>query len=107
MISFADARALAQGHVDEISVSIGLQCMLVDSATESTPEAFVFYYNTEAGDGCDESSARLAGNGPLIVTREDGRVHSCGSGYPTQYFLENLKRFGSAYPPRNEASAGD
>jgi len=107
MISLEEARAVAVGYVRNVSSEVGTECVLVDSATQDTSSAFVFYYNTKAFLDTGNSRHALAGNGPLIVTKADGQLHACGSAERIEHYLENLSRYGSLYPPNPQGCSDD
>jgi hypothetical protein len=55
----------------------------------------VFFYNSKKFLETGESGRRLAGNGPIIVDKEDGSIHPFGTAKrPEEYIKEYGKRRG-------------
>lgn len=75
MITFHEAAAIAQGVIDqEIRSSVGEDVAINTAATVETSDRWVVFYNTRAFHETGLIRHALAGNGPIIVERRDGRA---------------------------------
>lgn len=77
MLSFDEARALAQQEMDLANVELSLsgleEFVINDEVTSEHPFGWVFYYNARGAiEGNDRYA--LAGNGPIIVNRRTSEV---------------------------------
>jgi hypothetical protein len=62
--------------------------VILDHATiERDFGSMFFWQSRRAMDG--ERCRRLIGNGPIIVSRFDGSICRCGSGRPSEFYLDH------------------
>ncbi|MCA6924602.1 YrhB domain-containing protein [Pectobacterium versatile] len=83
MISFDDALEKANKYLegDEPPVVI----TLIGRFTEGWVFCFQSREYLETGD----SSALLAGNAPFIIDKDSGEIHSLGTAYPIEKYLQD------------------
>lgn len=90
MITFEEAVAIAQGVLDqEIWPGVGEDVAINMAATVETPDRWVFFYNTRAFLETGLIRHALAGNGPIIVERQDGRVRRAHAASPWEEQVES------------------
>ena len=53
---------------------------------------FVFFYNTKRFLETGDDHYRLAGNGPVLVSKRDGYFHAYGSNRPVDVSIANFER---------------
>ena len=94
MIDSAQARELVQALVDEISDRTGIDTAIDDAATQDAGWCWVFFYNSRALIETGAFSHALAGNGPFVVEKEEGRVTKLVTGRPIDKQLEELGKAG-------------
>lgn len=85
------AMKIAEEHVADISDD-GVEVMLFPERTIERDFGWVFFY------GSPNASVAIAGNAPFIVDKRDGSVHSTGTAYPIEEYLQSYARAGRAYP---------
>jgi hypothetical protein len=75
MISEAEAVEIATRFIAGLTPAVDGGVAIASAQTIRKPYGWVFFYNSrrflETGDPLE----RLGGNGPIIVEREDGRLH--------------------------------
>ena len=67
-----EALLIAQKVVDTMRISTPSPVLINDMVTEEYPIGFVFYYNTEEYWQTRDLSKSLAGNGPILVRKNNG-----------------------------------
>ena len=87
--SIDQAREIAEGVIDSVYRSQGIDAVILDGETIEEPFGWVFFYQSRAWAERGEVSGLLVGNGPILVTR-DGSTHSLGTGEPID---EQLRPF--------------
>ncbi len=96
MIDRNTARAIALAEVNKPNPHRAepLECVIEDQYTREEDFGWVFFYQSREYVETQVFSARLAGNGPIIITREDGSIHRFGSAHrPEQYISEFRERY--------------
>jgi len=88
------ARELVTKFLAEVSDGRSKDWSIIDGATRDLGSGWLFFYESNAFlDGGDFRDA-LAGNAPLVVLKRDGSVHSTGTAYPVEHYLDMLKKGG-------------
>ena len=83
MITEEEAIALAEDYVDtEIRPWISEEVVLLTSETVRKDGFWVFFYSTRAFIETRALSHALAGNGPIVVSAQDGAVTELGTATP-------------------------
>ena len=99
MIDEAQARRIAAKEIGDGQPSgYGFTPAIIDDATKEIPEGWVFFYNSREYLETGDFSFCLAGNAPVVVCREDGRVLVTGTAEPLETYLERL------FPERQKTS---
>jgi hypothetical protein len=86
------ALQIARQHVNQLGAAAGVSMVVSSKETIEFVFGWVFFYSPK------DSSARAAGNAPIIVDREDGSVHPTGTAYPIEQYLESYARIRRPYP---------
>ncbi len=101
MIGLAQARTLALEHIHRPSPyrSPGdpTEFVILDDQTVEKPYGWVFFYDSLRHQQSGDPGERLAGNAPLLVTRE-GAVHVLGTAHRVEHYLGWYERIGSTSP---------
>ena len=87
MISPTQARRIVRDYLDQLERDTGEELEVVDAETIEKPFGWVFVYNSRAYLRTGEFSDRLAGNAPLIVDRETGKLHVTGTAKPVEDYI--------------------
>ncbi len=87
-----EARAIAEKYVESLQEKMKLELILVDDRTLEFDKGWVFFYNSRKF--VVERSLRymLAGNAPLIVSKQDGTVHETGTAHPVDVYVDEFRR---------------
>lgn len=88
MIDRTTAVAAAENHLREVQASIGQDLALDHSATRRGPAGWLFCWNTESFLATGRVADALAGNGPLLVHGDSGKVERL----PVDASLEGFQR---------------
>ena len=75
------AVSLAQERIDQLAQAAGDQFEILSDSTKDTEQGWVFFFNTADFVRTGNPSFALAGNGPILVTRE-GVVYELPSAIP-------------------------
>ena len=95
MISFQQARELVQNALDRAYEVPDDSCVIVDSYTIEKPFGWLFFYQSRRFFESGESGYQLAGNGPVFVSRRDGRLEFYGSRPTTEEIVAEIEaRYG-------------
>jgi hypothetical protein len=92
MISFEDAKKIAERYIAALEPTVGMKLMLIDDATIERNLGWVFFYNTRSFLESGQFSDCLAGNAPIIVERFDGRLHETGTAYPVEHYIDEVEK---------------
>lgn len=84
-------QALAAWNSDELEVVIR------EEMTESHPVGWVFFYNSRRFLDTGDCNQALAGNVPLIVTRQEGKFFFTGPHHEIAYYIRNLELTGNPH----------
>lgn len=97
MISKDDAVAIVNARLAEVNLNHLENPRMLTGKVVEMPFGWVFYYTSQKFLETGQTRYRLAGNGPIIVDKEDGCVKFCGSKPPIEarfekYQLERRER---------------
>ena len=68
--------------------------VLVEGATREYSRCFVFIYQSKKFVETGDFSEMLAGHGPVLVSREDGRVFETGSAFSVSHYVQAFEACG-------------
>lgn len=83
------ATDLAREKINQISSSIEDQLELLSDQTKEIEGGWVFFFNTADFVRTRDPMCALAGNGPILVTRE-GAVHELPSAIPWEDAVKQI-----------------
>ncbi len=84
-----------QAHaILEQTLSLGRSIVIDGSATIERSWGWVFFTQSRAYMETGDPSEMLAGNAPLIVERESGRIFETGTADPLDFYLTNFEATG-------------
>lgn len=69
-------------------------CALVADATREYPTCFVFFYQSKKFVDTGDHGEMLVGHGPVLVSREDGRVFETGSAFSVCHYVKAFEACG-------------
>lgn len=89
-MNLPEARARAAAHIREGARRLeGYTPVIVDGATRALPWGWVFFYNSEDYVRTGDVIYALAGNSPIVVTR-DGEIYETGTARQLSEYLEQI-----------------
>jgi hypothetical protein len=91
MIDFNTAMALAEAELAKRAPGIGVPVVIRKENTIEKRLAWVFFYNSEEFVKTSKFSSQLAGNGPIVVMKENGETTSYGSFPSVEEILATLE----------------
>jgi hypothetical protein len=92
MTTFEEARAKASKLVDEWGAKAGMEFAIDDEYSHEESWCWVFAFNSRIFLETGAESWALTGNGPIVVEKESGTVHTLVSSLPIEHQLEKLRR---------------
>jgi hypothetical protein len=103
-----EARVLVERYLERHDSSSDHETVILDRATIERSWGWVFFYQSRAYVESGDVSHALAGNAPLIVERDSGRVLVTGTGEPIESYLHKFEVTGDPYgkPGRRSAIPG-
>jgi ribosomal protein L7/L12 len=72
-------------------------CAIVEGATREYPRCFVFIYQSKKFVETGDFSEMLVGHGPVLISREDGRVFETGSAFPMCHYVKAFEACGDPF----------
>lgn len=90
IVDVESAAALARTRIDELAQAVGDQFELLVDHTQETDAGWVFFFNTADFVRTRNPVSALAGNGPILVTR-DGVVHELPSAIPWEAAVQQVR----------------
>lgn len=79
------------------------EIIILDDATIEKPWGWVFFYTSKKWHETNDIRYAVAGNAPIIVERESGRLIITGTAYPIQHYIQNYEQDGSAHPLQEDS----
>jgi hypothetical protein len=98
MITRDEARQLVVEHVGRPEwLEPEDDWIVVDEATIEKPWGCVFFHTSRLWRETGDIRHAVAGNAPLIVEREGGRILQTGTAYGVEHYLANYERHGNPH----------
>lgn len=88
-VNLETALALARERIDQLALAVGDEFEILSDSTREIEQGWVFFFNTADYVRTRNPTAALAGNGPLLVTRE-GVIHELPSAIPWEVAVRQL-----------------
>lgn len=86
MITYADAKRLAEEAINKGYTVPGDELVVIDSSTMEKEYGWVFFYDSRRFLETNDESYMVAGNAPLIVEK-DGAMHWLGTAKPVEEYV--------------------
>lgn len=102
MLSVLEAKKIALNYLADIEKEMEMPLLLAEDEVVESNMAYAFFYNSKNYIETGDFSSCLAGNGPIIVLRLNGEVMEGGTESPVEYYLDNLEKYGTLYPPESQ-----
>jgi hypothetical protein len=97
--SKAEAELAAMKFLTQNEIEVGASKNWAVQRSDELPYGWVVFWNSRAYVETRNPTARLAGNGPLVVLR-NGDVHRLGTAFPLEWMLRDLEEsLGIDHPP--------
>lgn len=92
-------RTLTDRERDLAGIAPAGDCALVilDDLTIEGGFGWVFFWQSRTYVETGNEGDMLAGNAPLLVAREDGRLHVTGTAEPVEHYIANFRRCGDPH----------
>ncbi len=90
ILNLESAVSLARDRVDRFAQEAGYQFEILLDSTREIEQGWVFFYNTADFVRTKDPKFALAGNGPILVTRE-GTIHELPSAIPWEDAVKRLR----------------
>jgi len=97
MTSLAEARAAVEKHLQSAAGDLPPEdtLVLLEEKTTEHRWGWVFFYTSRLWQQTGELRYALAGNAPLIVERQSGRVLPTGTALPVEQYIATYLRTGT------------
>ena len=93
MITLDEALKIVSAHLSRLDHSTGDEpTVVMESETIEKQFGWIFFYNTKKYIETGDFKYMLAGNAPLIVDKDSGKVHETGTAHPIEYYIEEYKK---------------
>lgn len=83
------ASLLARRRIDQLAQAAGDEFAILSDATKEIDQGWVFFFNTADYVRTRNPASALAGNGPILVTRE-GVIHELPSAIPWEDAVKQI-----------------
>jgi hypothetical protein len=71
--------------------------VVVEEATIEKPWGWVFFHTSKLWRETGKIQYAVAGNAPLLVEREGGRIIATGTAHPVEHYVANYERHGNPH----------
>ncbi len=92
MITYAEARLIAEKEVSDTERELGIPVAIRHAADREVDIGYIFFYNSVAALEDPDSNLNLAGNGPLLVLKDSGELINLPTCMPLEEGLEEIRR---------------
>lgn len=86
-INRESAISLARERIDHLARAVGDQFAILSESTKEIEQGWLFFFNTADFVRTGNPASALAGNGPILVTRE-GVVHELPGSIPWEQAVQ-------------------
>ena len=106
MITKARAMKLVSNEVCVVNIDLpdDDEIIILDDATIEKPWGWIFFYTSRKFHETSDLRYAVAGNAPIIVERESGRLIVTGTAHTIQHYIENYEQTGSPHTLREDSS---
>ena len=84
MLTREQAEQLALDHLKRIAADIAEPLELIITEVTERPASWVFFYNSVRYLRTNNVSDALAGNGPIVVSKRNGKLIQAGTACPIE-----------------------
>src|SRR5262245_44978788 len=101
MVTRAEARRIADEFINRPYNVEGDLLEILDSLTMERAYGWIFFYDSTRHIYTGDPRHMLAGNGPVLVEKDGGRVIQFGSARPPEYYIaeyEQARNEGTLFP---------
>jgi hypothetical protein len=94
MIDWPQASSIAEEYVAGASRDLhhGDRFVIMHEHTIEKPYGWIFFYTSKGWLETGEIKFAVAGNSPLLVTRDTGELQVFGTAQPTDWYIEQYER---------------
>lgn len=92
MITYAEAKLVAEKKVAAVEHRLGIPVAIHHPADREEDIGYIFFYNSVAALEDPDSNLNLAGNGPLLVLKDTGELISLPTYLSLEEGLEEVRR---------------
>ncbi len=92
MISNGEALRSAEKVISESCKSVEGGCAVISDVTIEKPYGWIVFYNSRAYLETGHPLEALGGNGPIVVMRADGQVHTLGTARAPSVSIAEFER---------------
>lgn len=87
-----DAMRAVSDHLSKLEKVVGEPLALIENETIEKPFGWIFFYNSKKYTDTGDIKYMLAGNAPIILDKNTGKIHETGTAYPVEYYIEEYER---------------
>ena len=87
-IDYEKARKMALDFVNSSYTEADDELLIVDEHTIEKEYGWYFFYNTRSFLDSGDHRYRLAGNGPVLVTKRFGKIVQFGTAHPVEHYIQ-------------------
>lgn len=85
------AKAIVSKVINSKYYAPGDELVIVDEDTIEKDYGWIFFYNSREFLETGEFSARVAGNGPIVIEKADGRITQLGTARPSEEYIREFE----------------
>ncbi len=74
-----------------------LKLTILEKETIEGDFGWVFFYQSKKFIESGDYAYALGGNAPLLVSRQDGKLHTTGTAHPIETYINNFRRSGDPH----------
>jgi hypothetical protein len=96
-MTYAELKLLVENYIKKKSKITDEKLLLIEDDTIEENDFIVFFYNSEEFVKTRDEDELIIGIGPIIITKNDGKIFETGTAYPDEYYIEYFKKHGIPY----------
>jgi len=78
-------------------MALKADCVTIEAATREFQRCFAFVYQSKKFVETGSFTEMLVGQGPVLISRVDGRVFETGSAFPVEHYVEAFEACGDPF----------
>jgi len=99
MMTKEEATVLVRKKINAQSLNLpdDDEIIILEQDTIDKPWGWIFFYTSRKWYETNDIDYAIAGNAPIIVEKETGKLYETGTAYSIEHYIENYEKYGDPH----------